>query len=72
MIIPKILNLVDIYISYGIIYTVHHRRRIKTAEKANVLAVVWGDILECCTNHYSSKDDLNKIFWRTSTLVGWW
>ena len=28
-----------------------HRRMIKTEEKAKVVTVGWGDVLECRTNH---------------------
>ena len=33
----------------------YHRRRVKTEEKAKVVAVVLGDVLECRTNHLAAR-----------------
>ena len=40
----------------------NHRIRIKTEEKANVIAVVLGDILEFRTNHLVAR----------TKVLGWW
>ena len=47
-----------------------HRRRIKTEEKAKVVAVGWGDVLECRTNHLAARMYGTKVFGRTSIFVG--
>ena len=39
-----------------------YRRRIKTQEKAKVVAVDWGDLLECCTNHLTARMFWSSIF----------
>ena len=49
-----------------------HRRRIKTEEKAKVVAVGWGDVLECRTNHLAARMYGTKVFGRTSIFVGLW
>ena len=48
----------------------NHRRSIKTEEKAKVVAVGYGDVLECRTNHLAAKMIWTKVFGRTSILVG--
>ena len=39
------------------------RRRIKTEEKAKVVAAGWGTYLNAALTAFSSKGDLNKSFW---------
>ena len=41
-----------------------HRRRIKTEEKAKVVAVVWGTYTWMPHKPFSRKDDLNKSLWK--------
>ena len=48
---------------YTMVYTCHRRRRLKTEEKAIVVAVVWGTDLNAALTIFSNKDDLNKSFW---------
>ena len=49
----------------GIHYTVVHRRRIKTEEKAKFITVVLGDVLEC---HLAARMIFKNVFGRKITF----
>ena len=51
-----------VYSVYFVQYDYMHRIRLKIEGKAKVVAVFWGEILECRTNHFAGRDDLNKSF----------
>ena len=52
----------------------NQRRRIYeyTEINAKVVAVGWGDVLECRSNHLAARLIWRKVFGRTSLFVGWW
>ena len=44
-----------IYCTYSVEGGEAYRRRINTEGKAKVVAVVWGDVLECRTSHLEAR-----------------
>ena len=50
----------------------YHIRRIKTEKKAKVVAVVWGDVLECHTNHLAARMNELKFLGKHPFWQGLW